>query len=192
MNDECAFLLEGFDSPPMIMMPYNPRYYLDLMSQCGMAKAKDLYAFYMDATENVVKKIQGIVSEIKTKSNVSLRSISMKNIDDEVEKIKYVYNNGWEKNWGFVPWTENEMDHMGSFLLAIACERAEKAGVEAQPVLAHGKLLDSIVEVADDDAEIELIVLGRPAEESVYEPSSIRRLVDKIQEITGVTTRILP
>ncbi|MEN8098680.1 MAG: universal stress protein [Chloroflexota bacterium] len=87
---------------------------------------------------------------------------------------------------------QNEMDHMGSFLLAIACERAEKAGVEAQPVLAHGKLLDSIVEVADDDAEIELIVLGRPAEESVYEPSSIRRLVDKIQEITGVTTRILP
>jgi len=116
MNDECAFLLEGFDSPPMIMMTYNPRYYLDLMEKCGLVKAKDLYAFYMDATEHMVKRIQGIVNEIKKKTGVSLRSLNMKKIDEEVEKIKYVYNNGWEKNWGFVPWTENEMDHMAKKL----------------------------------------------------------------------------
>lgn len=116
MNDECAFLLEGFDSPPMIMMTYNPRYYLDLMEQSGLVKAKDLYAFYMDATEAMVKKIQGIVNKIKKKTNVTLRSMNMKKIDEEVEKIKYVYNNGWEKNWGFVPWTENEMDHMAKKL----------------------------------------------------------------------------
>ncbi|NOR12355.1 MAG: hypothetical protein GQ545_03795 [Candidatus Aminicenantes bacterium] len=116
MNDECAFLLEGFDSPPMIMMTYNPRYYLDLMEQSGLVKAKDLYAFYMDATEAMVKKIQGIVNKIKKKTNVTLRSMNMKKIDEEVEKIKYVYNNGWERNWGFVPWTENEMDHMAKKL----------------------------------------------------------------------------
>ena len=120
MNDECAFLLEGFDSPPMIMMTYNPRYYLDLMEKSGMVKAKDLYAFYMDATEAMVKKIQGLVNEIKKKTTVSLRSVNMKKIDEEVEKIKYVYNNGWEKNWGFVPWTENEMDHMAKKLKTFA------------------------------------------------------------------------
>ncbi len=120
MNDECAFLLEGFDSPPMIMMTYNPRYYLDLMEQSGLVKAKDLYAFYMDATEAMVKKIQGIVNEIKKKTNVTLRSLNMKKIDEEVEKIKYVYNNGWEKNWGFVPWTEQEMDHMAKKLKSFA------------------------------------------------------------------------
>jgi hypothetical protein len=49
MNDECAMLLEGFDGPPVVMMPYNPRYYLDLMAGCGLAKAKDLYAFRVDA-----------------------------------------------------------------------------------------------------------------------------------------------
>ena len=120
MNDECAFLLEGFDSPPMIMMTYNPLYYLDLMEKCGLVKAKDLYAFYMDAKEDMVKKIQGIVDEIKKKTNVSLRSVSMKKIDEEVEKIKYVYNEGWEKNWGFVPWTEKEMDHMAKKLKTFA------------------------------------------------------------------------
>jgi hypothetical protein len=44
-NDECGFLLEGFDSPPMIMMPYTPAYYLDYMERCGLTKAKDLYAY---------------------------------------------------------------------------------------------------------------------------------------------------
>lgn len=120
MNDECAFLLEGFDSPPVIMMPYNPRYYLDLMEQCGMAKAKDLYAFFMSADEDVKKKIRAIVDQIERKTQVTLRSVNLKNIEEEAEKIKYIYNQGWEKNWGFVPWTEEEMDHMAKKLKMIA------------------------------------------------------------------------
>jgi hypothetical protein len=120
MNDECAFLLEGFDSPPMIMMTYNPRYYLELMEKSGMDKAKDLYAFYMSAEHDVAQKIQAIVDEVKKKTKVSLRSVNMKKIEEEAEKIKYVYNHGWEKNWGFVPWTEKEMDHMAKKLKTFA------------------------------------------------------------------------
>jgi len=120
MNDECAFLLEGFDSPPVIMMTYNPRYYLDLMDQCGMTKAKDLYAFFMSADEEMKKKIQLIVEDVKKKTQISLRSINLKEIEEEAERIKYIYNNGWEKNWGFVPWTENEMDHMAKKLKILA------------------------------------------------------------------------
>ncbi len=120
MNDECAFLLEGFESPPMIMMTYNPRYYLELMEKSGLKKAKDLYAFYMDAAEDMVRKVEEIVDDIKKKTTVSLRSVDLKRIDEETEKIKYVYNNGWEKNWGFVPWMENEMDHMAKKLKTFA------------------------------------------------------------------------
>ena len=112
MNDECAFLIEGFDSPPVIMMPYNPKYYLDLMDQCGLKKAKDLYAFFMSADEAVKKRIRGLVDQVKQNTQITLRSVNLKNIEEEAERIKYVYNNGWEKNWGFVPWTEKEMDHM--------------------------------------------------------------------------------
>lgn len=112
MNDECAFLLEGFDSPPMIMMPYNPPYYLDLMEQYGMEKAKDLYAFYMRADHQVPDKVRSTLEKAEKELSVSLRTADMKNLDKEAEKIKYVYNHGWEKNWGFVPWTEKEMDHM--------------------------------------------------------------------------------
>lgn len=120
MNDECAFLLEGFDSPPVIMMPYNPPYYLELMEKCGLVKAKDLYAFFMTKDHETAEKVQGIVNEIRKKTSVTLRSIDMKNIDEEAEKIKYVYNHSWEKNWGFVPWTEEEMNHMAKKLKQLA------------------------------------------------------------------------
>lgn len=120
MNDECAFLLDSFDSPPVIMMPYNPPYYLELMEKCGLAKAKDLYAFYMRADHKIDKRLKEVINKVKEKTSITVRTVDMKNIDEEAEKIKYVYNNGWENNWGFVPWTENEMNHMIKKLKQVA------------------------------------------------------------------------
>lgn len=120
MNDECAFLLEGFDSPPVVIMPYNPAYYLDLMEEYGLVKAKDLLAFLMTKDHDIQEKVSQIVSKIKKSSNITLRAVNLKNIDEEVEKIKYVYNQAWEKNWGFVPWTEKEMEYMAKNLKKVA------------------------------------------------------------------------
>lgn len=120
MNDECAFLLEGFDSPPVIMMPYNPPYYLDLMEKCGLVKAKDLYAFYIEGYQEANERIRAIVNSVRKKTTVTIRKVDLKNIKEEVKKIKYIYNNSWVKNWGFVPWTEKEMDHMAKNLKLIA------------------------------------------------------------------------
>lgn len=120
MNDECAFLLEGFDSPPAVMMPYNPPYYLILMEKCGFTKAKDLYAYYMSREEEVVARIGEIVNKAREEIPLTLRTIDMKNLDREAARIKYVYNNAWEKNWGFVPWTDNEMDYIANKLKTVA------------------------------------------------------------------------
>ena len=120
MNDECAFLLEGFDSPSVIMMPYNPRYYLELMGKCGMVKAKDLYAFYMHRNHETAEKIKGIVEMARKEIKVKLRTINMKDLDEEAKKIQFIYNQAWEKNWGFVPWTQSEMDYMAKKLKQIA------------------------------------------------------------------------
>lgn len=133
MNDECAFLLEGFNSPPAIMMPYNPPYYLDLMEKCGMVKAKDLYAFYMTRDHETAQKVDAIVQKAKKELQVRLRTINMKKLDEEAERIQFIYNQAWEKNWGFVPWTQKEMDHMVKKLkqfadprLVIMAEEEEK------------------------------------------------------------------
>lgn len=112
MNDECAFLLEGFDSPPVIMMPYNLPYYLELMEKYGLVKAKDLFAFYMRRDHKTAEKVERILDSIRKKTPVTLRTVNKKNLYEEVKKIMFIYNNAWEKNWGFVPWTENEMKYM--------------------------------------------------------------------------------
>jgi hypothetical protein len=120
MNDECAFLAKGFDSPPVIMMTYNPRYYLELMEKCGLVKAKDLYAFFMTRDHETAEKVRQIVEKTKKELAVTLRTIDMKNIEEEAERVKFIYNDAWEMNWGFVPWTEKEMDHMVKKLKQLA------------------------------------------------------------------------
>jgi GNAT superfamily N-acetyltransferase len=120
MNDECAFLLEGFDSPPVIMMPYNPPYYIELMQKCGMKKAKDLYAYLMTRDRETKKRIDAVVEKVKKKLPVTLRSANLKDIDNEAMRIKSIYNQGWVDNWGFVPWTDKEMEHMAKKLKVLA------------------------------------------------------------------------
>jgi len=120
MNDECAFLLEGFDSPPVIMMTYNPPFYLELMEKCSLEKAKDLYAFYLSRDHDTVQKVREIVAKAQAELKVTLRKINMKKLDEESKKIAFIYNSGWGKNWGFVPWTEKEMEHMVKMLKQFA------------------------------------------------------------------------
>ena len=83
-----------------------------------------------------------------------------------------------------------EMSHMGEFLLAMACERAAKQGVEAKPVLRRGSLADALKEVAREE-NVSLIALGRPSgDESVFELANLQRLAEEIKQETGVETCI--
>lgn len=112
LNDECAMLLEGFDSPPAVMMPYNPAYYNDLMRHYGLVKAKDMYAFLMTRDDKALEKVRAIVDKIEKETTLTVRPFNMKKWREDAERVKEVYNQAWERNWGFVPWTEKEMDHM--------------------------------------------------------------------------------
>lgn len=120
MNDECAFLLEGFDSPPAVMMPYNPPYYLELMEKCGLTKAKDLNAYLMSRDYETAAKVRAVSKQFQDQMKVTVRCINMKKLEEEAKKIQYIYNNAWEKNWGFVPWTQKEMDHIVKKLKQLA------------------------------------------------------------------------
>lgn len=120
MNDECAFLVEGFDSPPVVMMPYNPPYYSELAESAGFAKAKDLLAFYKDAETGIPERLQKLAEELKNKPKVLIRKVNFKDMHNEMVIIKDLYNTSWEKNWGFSPMTDEEMDLMGKELKPIA------------------------------------------------------------------------
>ncbi|MDD8019863.1 MAG: hypothetical protein PHU81_01570 [Acidobacteriota bacterium] len=120
MNDECAFLLDGFDQPPAIMMPYNPPYYIDLMEKCGLTKARDLLAFFMDRSHKTREKVKEVVAKVKQATSFQMRTANLKNMSSEARKIAYIYNQSWANNWGFVPWTDKEMEFMGKNLKAFA------------------------------------------------------------------------
>jgi len=115
-NDTCGLLIDGFDSSPVIMMTYNPRYYIDLVEQYGFQKAMDLYAYYLASSKGFPERLVQIAKKIKQNSKITVRSINLKDFWNEVEKVKKVYNSAWSPNWGFVPLTENEIKHLAKEL----------------------------------------------------------------------------
>lgn len=109
-NDEIGFLLEGFDKPPAVMMTYTPPYYLDLAEKYGLKKAKDLYALYLDTKAPIPERIVRMVNLIQKRTRAKIRMIDMKNFNQDLQYVKDIYNSAWEKNWGFVPMTDKEID----------------------------------------------------------------------------------
>lgn len=107
-NDEWGFLLEGYDSPARIGMTYNPPYYLNLSESNGFTKAKDVLAWYMDASTVVPERMIKIMERAKKREGIEIRPLSKKNFDADVLLIKELYNKIWEKNWGFVPMSDDE------------------------------------------------------------------------------------
>jgi GNAT superfamily N-acetyltransferase len=118
-NEEWGFLLEGFDSPPVIMMSYNPPYYLEFMERYGLVKAKDLYAYFIDESLPTPERVVKIAENIKRKVGIKIRKVNLKDFGNEVQRIKDIYNSAWSKNWGFVPMTEQEFDRVAKDLKQI-------------------------------------------------------------------------
>jgi hypothetical protein len=114
-NEECAMLIDGFDSPPCVMMPYNPRYYPTLLEGAGYEKVKDLVAFHLK-TQTIPERLIRFGDEIARREGVTVRSMNMKHFNEDVDKVRLVYNKAWERNWGFVPMTDDEITHMAKSL----------------------------------------------------------------------------
>jgi GNAT superfamily N-acetyltransferase len=122
-NDECGLLIEGFDSPPVIMMTYNPRYYVTLVEAEGFRKAKDLLAFNIDLATIPMDRLGRIATKIKQRNpNLVFRPVRRKTLQSDLTKIKEVYNAAWQDNWGFVPMTDAEVDFMAARLKPLLME----------------------------------------------------------------------
>ena len=115
-NEECGFLLEGFDDYPRLMMTYTPEYYLGLSEAAGYVKKKDLLAYHMKVQQPLPEKVARLYGRIMERNNIKLSHLDIKNFDKELIKIKEIYNSAWERNWGFVPMTEAEKDKMANDL----------------------------------------------------------------------------
>lgn len=115
-NETCGMLAEGFDAPPMVMMPYNPPYYLDLMAAAGFARAKDLYAYRQSTSAPFPERFEKILARSLRDGRTTAALADVNRMDAAIAEVKDVYNSAWEKNWGFVPMTAEEMDDLAAAL----------------------------------------------------------------------------
>ncbi|HBC47674.1 MAG TPA: hypothetical protein DCZ43_11555, partial [candidate division Zixibacteria bacterium] len=118
-NDEIGLLIEGFDSYPCFMMTWNPPYYLQLYEKLGLTKIEDVFAYYIDDSKPPSERIQNIVEKTKARSRITLRTLNMKDFDNELKIIRIIYNAAWSKNWGFVPMTPEEFQYLADDLKKI-------------------------------------------------------------------------
>jgi GNAT superfamily N-acetyltransferase len=131
LNDEAGLLVEGFDTPSVIMMPHHPPYYRRLVEGCGFAKARDLIAFQNTHT-TLPERLVAATEVVAKRYGVSCRRIDMRRFDGEVAVIKRLFNTAWGRNWGHVPLTDREIDHLAAQLKPIVVPElvvfAEKGG----------------------------------------------------------------
>ena len=107
-NYECGTLVEGFESSPMVMMTYNPRYYPKLLEKAGLRKIKDLHSWINTPDGVDLEKIGRVADRALKRHGVTVRPVNLKDFQGEVARIWDVYNAAWEKNWGFIPMTREE------------------------------------------------------------------------------------
>jgi hypothetical protein len=122
MNDEIGLLIDGFDSSPVILMTYNPRYHINLVENYGFKKSKDLYAYVLPPgfESEKLTRVQKIVRE---KYQFTIREANLKNKEQfkkDANAIKEIYNAAWQPHWGFVKWTDEEMDFLAADLKMVA------------------------------------------------------------------------
>lgn len=142
-NDECGLLVEGFDEPPKLMMPYNYPYYDRLMAGCGMSKAKDLYAYIYETAARLPEKVLRVAA-IAEKRGISVRPISMNRFEEEMRIFRDVYHSAWEKNWGFVPMSDEELAYASRRLRQVVIpELTMVAEEDGRPVGFMGLVPDA-------------------------------------------------
>ncbi|RKH51658.1 N-acetyltransferase [Corallococcus aberystwythensis] len=143
-NQDWGLLVEGYEVPPALMMPYNPAYYAGLLETCGFTKAKDLFAFELSASTPPPEKVARIAEKIRQREGVTVRAVNLKDFPAEVARIKEIYNAAWEKNWGFIPFTDREFAHMAKEMKAIVRpELVLIAEVKGEPVAFSMTLPDA-------------------------------------------------
>lgn len=114
VNQSCGLLVEGRQTPPMVMMNHAPAYYGQRLEALGFAKAMDLYAYLVPPHFDAPPAMERLVSRMGQR--LRLRPLDFSNYDRELDLLRAIFNDAWSRNWGFVPLTPAEFRAMGKAL----------------------------------------------------------------------------
>lgn len=115
INEEMGLLVDGFDTPPMLLMGHDKPYIGARLEALGFAKEKDVYAYLYDIRVDLPAGARRLV-ERPLPDGLTVRSIDFKRYNDEIRAVTSIFNDAWANNWGFVPLTDIETDHLAKSL----------------------------------------------------------------------------
>jgi GNAT superfamily N-acetyltransferase len=120
-NHECGLLVDGYELRPQILENWHHPYYADLLEGCGLTKAMDLYkwSLHVSGRDQVLPVIFDLAERLKPEHGITIRGMQRRNMTAEIAGFMEIYNAAWERNWGFVPLTEPEIEHYASELKPI-------------------------------------------------------------------------
>jgi len=148
INQELGLLVDGFDTPPSLMMGHARPYYTGRIEEDGYQKEKDLLAYLINSDFKMAAAAKRIAA--RTKDRIHIRRLQKSNFVNELDIIRNIFNDAWSQNWGFTPWTEAEFEHLGKDLKMLADEELVKiAEVDGKPA-AFIVVLPNINEIIQD------------------------------------------
>ena len=135
LNESAGLLIDGFDTDPMLMMPHNPREYATFLEAAGYQKVKDLFAWLYDVGHDPPPTVVRLAERLRTREGIVVRPLRLAEFTREVERLRAIYCDAWNQNWGFVAPTEAEFRRIATELKPIFDPRcAVCAEVDGRPV----------------------------------------------------------
>ena len=132
INQESGLLVDGFDTPPCLMMGHARPYYRTRIEENGYQKARDLLAYIIDANFDHPATLQAIVK--RAKKRVTVRSLRKSNYYEDMKIIMDIFNEAWSENWGFIPYTDAEFKQLAKdFKLILDLKLIKIAEVDGAP-----------------------------------------------------------
>jgi hypothetical protein len=148
INQELGLLVKGFEAPPVLMMGHARPYYAELVEACGYSGEKDLLAYTIDANFEHPRAMQAILA--RSKKSIETRFIRKSEFKEELDLIRDIFNDAWSQNWGFIPWTDSEFQHLGKDLKMLLDEDLVLfASVDGEPA-AFMVILPNLNEAIQD------------------------------------------
>ena len=113
MNEESGVLIEGFEREPMVKQPWHPPYYQRLCEQVGLQKAVDLlmWELHISDREKILPIIFDLAEQLEPKHGITVRKMRRLRLRKEIDRFAEVYNAAWSRNWGFVPYSKEDLDY---------------------------------------------------------------------------------
>jgi hypothetical protein len=122
INEEVGLLVDGFDTPPMLLMGHDPAYAGGQVEAQGYRKIKDVYAYKTSMAADLPPLVRRMVDR-GPPAGVTLRMLDMARFDAEVTSLTEILNDAWSGNWGFTPTTEAETAQLAKSLKMIVDKR---------------------------------------------------------------------